>query len=255
LNSFLLSATIIGLVADIIAIVSVLLAIDIQGEGVKTLASKILITEWHLFGLWLIAGFTYLGFLYKVWENDKEKREYIGNFWFFLIYDFILKFRLPFYLLPIVVLLILFVWIFGASGAKFLFFVLFFLGFLVTFIYILHIRHEILVEQAIAEQRTIKDIIDKNWKTIENRILNEISHLPWIEVSRFRDLAIILQIDCTAFKMAFAKFSLIYPTEIFYGDVYKITERFEDGLVRGDMIAENALISRSKFDYENFYFK
>lgn len=243
-KTFLIATVIIGFIADLIAITSVLFAIKGQG-GLQVLGSNFVIDTWTLLLLWSIALFTYFGYLQLVWERDKENKFYEDNFWRFIPLDLIIMFRSPFLLLPFLFLLILLLIILGAFiGA----FILFMLGISVTIA--LSSFKEENKEDIFGKRMSLK--INYYWNAIEKRMDFEIDNKFVIRTKEIADLSIKFNIDPDYLWHILVKYATEHPDIASFGDLCKFTED-DESQTQAKVLYENVLISLRFLDEEEYF--
>ena len=102
-------ATLIGLIADIFTIGSILFALRLPDVTGKPL--PFFITPALALAIWVIGLYVYFSLLHSFWEKNKEKNNFQEEFPVFLLYDLLIKFRSPFALLPAIIFIILYIFI------------------------------------------------------------------------------------------------------------------------------------------------
>ncbi len=169
---------IVGLIADIVTISSVLI---IQDLG-KSSGLRIEINAWHLFSIWVIGLFTYLGLLRSYWEKYKETEGLDGNFFEFLGFDIFIKFRKPFFLIAFIIFVFLLFWIIpsDARGNAPTFYLILKIIIIIIFAILIGFLIQSYIKK-IDKEHFIKDKekIDQEWSSISAQLSVELEKFPY----------------------------------------------------------------------------
>lgn len=205
-------ALILGFVVDTIAIVSIVLALKISETSIKL---PTYISRGLAFTIWLIAGYIYLSFLHKFWENNEAFSK--KPFGYFVFRELIHQFRKPALLFPGFVLIIL---LFGIVSAVdnnegmivIVGMVLLIILFGSSDVYRAKTNKEI--------NQGYKDKIDNEWEFLSERIAQKLKRQQWLDVSDLRDVSDVWEIPYSAMSYAFSKYAYDHPKEVEHGYVY-----------------------------------
>jgi hypothetical protein len=216
---------VIGFIADMIAILSVLFAIKI--EAVSNELPRIL-SPWILFPIWVMAAYTYICWLHSYWKKTTQDHSWSKRFRVFVVGDLLVRFRSPYLLIPAVLLATMFIVISKAAGIL--------EGLLGASIIILFVTTAFI---SITEKwQDLKDIfispngegnieiVDSRWEELRYITEKKLERVVFIRCDAFRDLFYAWGIDKDSMQYAFAKYAAEHPGKMHFGDIrYNPTDK------------------------------
>lgn len=211
-------ALVIGFIVDSITIASIIGIIKAQDSQIHL--SRI-ITPGVAFGIWVLAFYLCIAIFHKHWKKEKAIRKYEDTFRLFLINDLIWRFRKPFLLLPIIILIILICGIVSISGV-------FALPILVVFILACSITLILTKEDCLSNSSldTGKEIINGKWEVIKKRIEMELAvQIYSVSADNIKDLCPIWNISKKNLKDALIRYAAENIDAVYYDDYYGLRKR------------------------------
>jgi hypothetical protein len=238
-------ATLTGFVVDCFTIISIIFALKLN-EEINIYLPKFVTPE-LAFGIWVVATYTYFGFLHTHWERNRSDNNYYETFGKFIVKDLFQQFRKPALLFPFVVLLVILAGIIANSETlkivATVIGVLLFIGFSAFGMASLSEAEN---NPVVDKKQKIE--IDKNWDYLKKRIKIELSGYQWINISRLSDVAELLEIDVSAISYAYAKYAYENPSKVKYGYVHSHEDTES---VTG---TNKVLVNIELLDNEKYYF-
>lgn len=226
-------ALVVGFIADSIALISILLALNLPNNSIKL---PNFINPWFAISIWAIAVYTYLSYLHFYWRKNLSSDQLSNNFNAFLGRDLFLKFRKPLLLFPALVFLIIFIWI--------VVFIPIILLIPVFFIFFVSIFFSITAE-------TEADRRNKKWrKVIENvdkLIASRFPQFQWIGFEDLTEISKVFNLSSNQISYILALYALKYPDTAKYGKVYR---KKDNVVVSGEY---NVLINLKQIDCKKYY--
>jgi hypothetical protein len=244
---------VLGFIADMIAIVTVLWGAMNPNTGE---AFSFFTSRWFMLAIWLIALYTYICILHGFWTRTIEKDKWSTRFSVFFIGDLIIRFRRPIYLFPILILLITFFAITGASGfillgpLSFLIFMRLLIGWESFEKKYVHDGQK-LKSQRSSGSDSKKILVNEKWEELVPIIDRKLSNVQWIDWFDFNDLHNAWELPWSKYDnempaYVFSKYALQYPDKAFFGAV------FEN--ITNEDVAFDVLINLALIDTERYYF-
>lgn len=245
-------ATGLGFIVDTIAILQIISFNQSKENTTPFYASPEL-----AFGIWIIAGFSYLAFLHAYWENNKQSCGFSSTFTNFLYKDLLLGFKRPSLLFPGVILILL---LFAISTSETS-------GFLTTMLSVSTLMGLIFLFMAKSDpyalgltddknsskelSQNFKDEVENDWDFWAKRLNIELSRNFWITTSELEDITIAKGFEIHQIQYILALFAFKYPNKAKYGTVWSRN----DGQGSDDKkVVSNALIDLESFNFDKYYF-
>ena len=228
------SALIVGFLVDIIAIVSILFALDFHEDSIRLILLNVELNRSFAMGIWLLAFYVYIAWLHDFWKKSIAPNQAKYIFKHFLLLDLVQKFAYPWHLLPGLILCLLLIWILGFGGIIVFCLIGAFLSFI---IYI--------------NKNDLRDInkytIDFKWREFEERIELELSRNNWLANNRLDDLRQIWEVSSAAIDYGLNKYAYLYPSRASYVFLYDQKS--------GSLVDEQkVLVNLSTLDMEHYSF-
>lgn len=244
---------IIGFIADITAIVSVVLAIKLPNVGNPLSA---LLTPWSCIVLWCFAVYTFICILHNYWERTQYKNIWSSGFGLFIVGDLVFKFRKPVLLFPFLILIALLIYIaslFGSEAAIVTTGILVFIIIMVLATISDNLEnHYIDPRETLTEQSKLdqyRTIVDSNWDEFKTMIEGKLSNKQWLSVSDFNEVMLLKGIESKALLFAFLRYAAEHPDKTHFGSIYK---KPNPPRKRKSLITKDALVNIHKIDSEEY---
>jgi len=241
---------VIGFIADITAIGSVLLAMKLPNVGEVLPA---FINPSFAFGIWLLGSYLYLSYLHKYWKENAGKTLWAKRFLVFLVGEFIIKFRRPFLLLPGFIWLLVLIAIFMTVGVPTAIQV----GALIALILALLSSpgwgpyfYKFFIEPLNKTENfdalnNVRITIDTKWKKLKPSIKKKIIGLGsyrWLTINQFKEIMLTEALTEEMMKYALVKYASENPDDLYFGNVYQ-RKTYSTIIVEA-----NVLVNRPVFD-------
>jgi hypothetical protein len=249
---------IIGFIADIATIITILAAIKLPNAGSLFPG---LISPWSAIVIWIVAAYTYLCLLHDYLRKTRLQDRWSSSFAGFVSYDLINHFSKPWLLLPLLLLIlalsaIIYIGIvyFGRESqflALMAIFATLFLGAMIAFIMLFDAASSARFERYYIEQEMAQAVIDDMWKAIKPLIRKKLSTAYWLEFHVIENLLIPYRVDRKLVKYVIAKYAAEHPYKAHYGDVYQYTSLEK---VEGDLVLSKVLINTEKLDRSRYFY-
>lgn len=227
---------VIGFIADITAIVTVIFAIKVDAIA-RFL--PFMVSPWVLLPIWLISFYTYVCWLHYYWESTKILHGWSNRFSVFFLGEMVLRLKKPVTLLPLLVIIIAGAWIAQTTGIWWYLFVPFALFAFIYFVIIVSdwpgFRHKYLVSSSVAD----KELVDSRWVELAPIIQTKTNGFNWLTAGHLNDIMVAWEINEPTVLYAFAKFAAERPEQFQYGN---IKDKY------GNAVAHGALIVLKNFD-------
>lgn len=239
-NKTTIVLAVIGLVADIVTISSVMVSSEKGDQGLRYLFTDIHISEWHMTFIWFIALVTYLGLVRSYWESRFNGNGYSNEFLDFLVLDLVVGFRLPFLLLPGIVVVGLFFVIWGYWAILFFF---------VASIPVGVFLGDRYAERGLIGTSKLEQMVADQWSELKDVIERECSGRQWVSWEQLKTWGELRGLPKPALVYALKKYGIENPKKARFGNVHHRKPRFFDVTLYGVLISLNA-IDRIKYWYE-----
>lgn len=243
------AALILGFIVDTITIATILLTINLPRAD-NLLPS--VITPWVALIIWILATYIYLAYLHHFWETNISKENLSVKFSTFMVDDLFFRFRYPWKLLPLLVLIVLLglisyttdlyhigLWVFSVV-------VIMSLYNLIRFKRSLN-RLTYETEQNREQQRKL----DENWKVVKEQISVLLSREQFIDVDDLEHAVRVLGIPQDKLSYFLARYALEYPNQAKFDNLYQkgnLKYREENSRF------EKVLINLKLMDREKYYY-
>lgn len=235
---------VLGFTADIIAIVTVLLAIK---TDTVLRALPLILSPWFLFPIWILAAYTYLCWLHAYWMRTAQEFKWSKRFNVFIIGDLLIRFRKPLLWFPVLLLIMTLVWIVRISDlpeAVFNIVTIFLL--LSSFLTLMFVvgEWERVKNYFANDSQEKRDLMESKWIELSSLIEKRLMYNQWLETKDFKDAIITYGINQEILLFAFAKYATVFPEKALFSNLYdKNNARY----------FYKALINLQTIDRERFY--
>jgi hypothetical protein len=241
---------IIGFLADMIAIVTVLFAI--KTEMVLN-ALPFILSPWILFPIWTMAAYTYLCWLHSHWDKNRQKWNWSKRFKVFIVGDLIVRFRAPYLLIPVLLLGIMLVWIAKSADILWPIMLIVIIPIAIT-LFIAAMEwpkfKKALVspkdeEEDIKKRQERIDIVNSRWSELCSIIEKKFETYTWVRETNFTELFYVWGLDSEAMWYAFAKYATEHPNKMHFGAI-----RRRDGYkMVSNVLIDIEHLDNAKYEY------
>jgi hypothetical protein len=235
---------VLGFVADMIAIVTVLLAIK---TDTVLRALPLILSPWFLYPIWILAAYTYLCWLHAYWIRTTEEYKWSRRFSVFIIGDLITKLRKPVLGFPVLLLGITLVWIARTTSTlEPIIFIVGMIGFMA--LVFAPMWWELFKRFLQPNDRETKNaLVEQKWPEFVTLVDSKFTTKLWLTTNSFNDVSIVWGFDENTLLFAFAKYATMFPQKAYFGKIYDTPTH--------QLIEYNALINIQHIDFDRHYYK
>ena len=215
----------IGFVADMTAIVSVILALRLPNVGGVL---SIIISPITAFIIWIMAFYTYFCLLHDYWIKTKDENDWSSKFSGFVAYNLFACFNKPWLLFPLLLLMnVLYAIAYLAPNDRS---VSLLAIVILTFAIIIFslVVYGVSFENAILDAQMEKSnklaledriIVDKKWKLIKSAIDKKSANAQWLNEETIKDLLVLYKLDSEIVEYIFSRYAAENPEHMIYCSV------------------------------------
>jgi len=244
------AALILGFIVDTITILTILLTITLPRAD-NLLPS--VITSWLALIVWILATYTYFAYLHHYWERNILKESLSEKFSVFIVDDLVFRFRYPWKLLPLPILIVLLaltsyttdsyhigLWIFSLVLVASMFKLIHFKS------YLNKLAHE--AEKELEQQRKSEE----NWKVVKEQIRVLLTREQFIDADDLEHALRVLRIPKENLSYFLAKYAIEYPEQTKFDNLYRkgTPSRYREE----SSMFEKVLINLELMDREKYYY-
>jgi hypothetical protein len=235
---------VIGFIADMTAIVTVLLAIK---TDTVLRALPLILSPWFLFPVWILAAYTYLCWLHAYWVRTAEEDKWSNRFSVFVISDLLIRLRNPILGFPVLLLGITLIWIARSTGTL-LPLVVIFSGLCTLGLIFAPIWWELLKTFLRPNDRESKNaLVEQRWQEFITLVDKKLEARQWLDTDSFKEISIVWGFDENTLLFAFAKYAALYPEKAYLGRVVD-RQSFRT-------VVDEALINVQNLNSGKFFYK
>ena len=239
---------IIGFIADLTAIGSILLAIKLPNLGQSL---PLIVNPIFAFGIWMIGAYLYVSYLHKYWKENSGKSLWAKRFSVFLVGELIIKFRRPFLLLPGFVWIVALVWIGATVGIPDPVYVVFVVAAFILICsvvawgsnFIPYFIKPLNEAESMERLNKVKTIVDGKWGNLRPIVEQKLGRYFWLAIEDFKEISVTDELTEDMMGYALIKYAVENPSETHFGNVY-YRDQWGDPVLH----MENVLINCKKFD-------
>lgn len=235
---------VLAVVADIIAIISVL---SFDKTNLNQAGLGIYLTPTLALVICFVSIFTYAGILQRFWHANRENKKFEATFLKFVTQNLFREFREPFWLLPGFILFVLLIWALVeliTSTAWLLALVLVIVIFGGALGFSFYISN---IEVSSKPENVIRKDVDDNWEKWDKLLQAKLARKTWITTHDLAEQSKLLGVEPEYLAYALSKYAIEHPRQTTYGFVY---EKKTGEL----MTPTRVLISLKNLPRDKFYF-
>jgi len=246
---------IMGFVADLTAIGSILLAIKLPNLGQSL---PLIVSPIFAFGIWMIGAYLYVSYLHKYWKENSGKNLWAKRFSVFLVGELIIKFRRPFLLLPGLVWIVALVWIGATVGIPTAVYIPFLITVAIAVVIVFvgalegkwgyddfakYFVKPLNEAEFVEGLNKAKAIVDRKWRKLKPIVEKKLDRYRWLAIEDFKEISVTEELTEDMMKYALIKYAAENPSETCCGNVYG-KDRWGDPVLH----EENVLVNCERFD-------
>jgi hypothetical protein len=241
---FLIVATLLAFVVDVITMASIL-AVTNGNNGPNIIFTNIRLNALHALVVWCIGFFCYLAYVGHYWKSTGIDASI--TFAQFVKSELIIGFKHPFVLLPGLIFMVMLVWV-AVEVIILVPEIGIIIGSVIGLIVILALAVAMSSPLDYSTVAAFRNDVTSDWPKWDKAIQSRLVSTIWISCSDMKDVMTVWSVPVTEIHWLLAMYAEKHPRTCVYGSVYNQNKAGES-----ELYGRNVLASKRKMEGTGFY--